>query len=148
LVALRATKNVPHPHLAVYSYIYMTPKELKDPSFLTHHQSIASLVGQLHEYFKNACSQHEIERSHASSQLHANQEDQQAQELIAALRKMDAKISLFAVVGDALSIANRVLHSPSTVAELGSDNEIYRMHYDVAQPHSDPQDSAQPHSDQ
>ena len=108
----------------------MTQKERKDPSFLTDHQSVASLIGQLHEYFKDTCSQYEIERSHTASQLHAHQDEQKAQELMATLRQIDTDLSLFAVVGDALSIANRILHTHSTIAELGSDNEVYRMHYD------------------
>jgi len=115
----------------------MTLKERKDPSFLADHQSVASLVGQLHEYFKDACSHYEIERSHIGSMLHANQDEQKAQELMSAMRKIDTEISLFAVVSDALSIADRVLHTRSTLTELGSDNEVYRMHYD-----SDKQNSA------
>ncbi|MBW4658902.1 MAG: hypothetical protein KME15_09520 [Drouetiella hepatica Uher 2000/2452] len=108
----------------------MTQKERKDPSFLTDHQSVASLIGQLHEYFKDACSHYEIERSHTASQLHAHQDEQKTQELMATLRRIDTEISLFAVVSDALSIADRVLHTRSTITELGLDNEVYRMHYD------------------
>ncbi|NJR65495.1 MAG: hypothetical protein HC772_09535 [Leptolyngbyaceae cyanobacterium CRU_2_3] len=108
----------------------MTQKEQKDPSFLVDHQSVASLVGQLHEYFKDSCSHYEIERSRIVSLLHSTTDEQKEQELMSTLRKVDTEISLFAVLSDALAIADRTLHTRITMNELGLDNEVYRMHYD------------------
>ncbi|MBD3882229.1 hypothetical protein IFO70_10710 [Phormidium tenue FACHB-886] len=109
----------------------MSQKEQKDPSFLVDHQSVASLVGQLHEYFKDSCSHYEIERSHLLSQLHGENAEQKEQELMTQVRKVETEISLFAVLSDALGIADRILHTRSTMNELGMDNPVYRMHYDV-----------------
>lgn len=101
----------------------------KDPSFLDEHQSVASLVSQLHEYFKDSQSHYEVERSHLVGTLEAASGEEE-QKLLTEIRKLDAEISLFGVLSDALSIADRVLHTRSVMNELGLDSEIYRMHHD------------------
>jgi hypothetical protein len=103
--------------------------ETKDPRFLVDHQSVASLVTQLHEYFKNSHSHYKIERSTLMSQLHAA-EGEAEQNLLQEVRKVEAEISLFGVLSDALSIADRVLHTRTVMNELGLDNPVYKMHYD------------------
>lgn len=101
----------------------------KDPSFLDNQQSVASLVSQLHEYFKDSQSHYEVERSQLLGKLDAASGEEE-QKLLTEIRKLDAEISLFGVLSDALSIADRVLHTRSVMNELGLDSEIYRMHYD------------------
>ncbi|XHX80767.1 MAG: hypothetical protein RBJ76_12790 [Stenomitos frigidus ULC029] len=103
--------------------------ETKDPRFLVDHQSVASLVTQLHEYFKNSHSHYEIERSTLLSKLHETEGDVE-QTLLQEIRKVEAEISLFGVLSDSLSIADRILHTRTVMNELGLDNPIYRMHYD------------------
>ena len=101
--------------------------ETKDPRFLVDHQSVASLITQLHEYFKNAHSHYEVERSTLMSKLHDVEGDAE-QTLLQEIRKLEAEISLFGVLSDSLSIADRVLHARTVMNELGLDNPIYRMH--------------------
>ncbi|PSB26949.1 hypothetical protein [Stenomitos frigidus] len=103
--------------------------ETKDPRFLVDHQSVASLVTQLHDYFENSHSHYEIERSTLMSKLHAA-EGVVEQELLQEIRKVETEISLFGVLSDSLSIADRILHTRTVMTELGLDNPVYRMHYD------------------
>ena len=107
----------------------METKETKDPRFLVDHQSVASLVTQLHEYFKNSHSHYEVERSTLMSQLHEADPDVE-QTLLQEIRKLETEISLFGVLSDSLSIADRILHTRNVMNDLGLDNPIYRMHYD------------------
>jgi len=107
--------------------------ETKDPRFLVDHQSVASLVTQLHDYFQNSHSHYEIERSTLMSQLHAV-EGEAEQDLLQEVRKVEAEISLFGVLSDALSIADRVLHTRTVMNELGLDNPVYKMHYEQDTP--------------
>jgi hypothetical protein len=112
---------------ASFSYFATMSQNPKDPNFLVDHQSVASLVAQLHEYFKDSQSHYEIERSHLVSRLDAAS-DEEAQKLSVQIRKLDAEISLFGVLRDSLSIADRVLHTRSVMNELGLDNKVYKMH--------------------
>jgi hypothetical protein len=99
-----------------------------NPKFLVDHQSVASLVNQLHEYFKNSHAHYEVERSQLISLLHAAPDSEREQELQCEILRVDAEISLFGVLSDALSIADRIIHTRSVMNELGLDNPIYRMH--------------------
>lgn len=63
------------------------------------------------------------------SKLHDVEGDAE-QALLQEIRKLEAEISLFGVLSDSLSIADRVLHARTVMNELGLDNPIYRMHYD------------------
>lgn len=110
----------------------------KNPKFLVDHQSVASLVNQLHEYFKNSHAHYEVERSHLISMLHAAADSEREQELQREILKVDAEISLFGVLSDSLSIADRIIHTRSVMNELGLDNPIYRMHCgQLPHPHGD-----------
>ncbi len=99
----------------------------KDPKFLVDHQSVASLVNQLHEYFKDTHSRYEVERSQLISQLDLADGEREEQ-LHREICKVEAEVSLFGVLSDALSIADRILHTRSVMNELGLDNPVYRMH--------------------
>ncbi|HIK17115.1 MAG TPA: hypothetical protein IGS53_17755 [Leptolyngbyaceae cyanobacterium M33_DOE_097] len=99
----------------------------KDPKFLVDHQSVASLINQLHEYFKDSHAHYEVERSQLMSKLDTVDQEREL-ELHRELRKVEAEISLFSVLSDALSIADRILHTRSVMNELGLDNPLYRMH--------------------
>ncbi|XGV97035.1 MAG: hypothetical protein ACAF41_30475 [Leptolyngbya sp. BL-A-14] len=107
--------------------------ETKDPCFLVDHQSVASLVTQLHDYFKNSHSHYKMERSTLMSKLHAV-EGETEQDLLQEIRKVETEISLFGVLSDSLSIADRILHTRTVMNELGLDNPVYRMHYDQEPP--------------
>ncbi len=61
------------------------------------------------------------------SKLHDVEGDAE-QTLLQEIRKLEAEISLFGVLSDSLSIADRVLHARTVMNELGLDNPIYRMH--------------------
>ena len=63
------------------------------------------------------------------SQLHEADPDVE-QTLLQEIRKLETEISLFGVLSDSLSIADRVLHTRTVMNELGLDNPLYRMHYD------------------
>jgi len=63
------------------------------------------------------------------SKLHEAEGDVE-QTLLQEIRKLEAEISLFGVLSDSLSIADRILHTRNVMNDLGLDNPIYRMHYD------------------
>jgi hypothetical protein len=100
----------------------------KEPSFLAENQSVASLVAQLHNYFKNNYSHFKMERSAVLSRLDAA-EGEAEQELLKELRKIDTELSLFGSLSDALSIADRLLHARSVMNELGLNSEVYMVHH-------------------
>jgi hypothetical protein len=104
--------------------------DTKEPSFLIDHQSVASLITQLHEYFKDSHSHYKVERSHLISQLDGL-EGEEEQQALQEVRKTESEIALFGILSDALSIADRVLHTRAAMKELGLDNPVYKMHYDV-----------------
>lgn len=67
------------------------------------------------------------------SKLHAA-DGETEQDLLQEIRKVETEISLFGVLSDSLSIANRILHTRTVMNELGLDNPVYRMHYDQEPP--------------
>lgn len=101
----------------------------KEPSFLAENQSVASLVAQLHNYFKNTYSHFKSERSTVVSRLESVTGEEE-QELLKELRKIDTELSLFGSLSDALSIADRLLHARSVMTELGLNSEVYLAHHD------------------
>jgi hypothetical protein len=102
----------------------------QEPKFLADHQSVVSLVGQLHSYFNDSYSQYQIKHSTLLSQLHAAKGEQQEQ-LRQELREIEEEISIFGILSDSLSVADRILHMRSVMKELGTDSEVYRMHNKV-----------------
>lgn len=104
--------------------------ESKEPSFLDENQSVASLITLLRDYFRNSHSRYKVDQSRLISQLDSADEETQ-ESLRQQLRQADAGITLFGILGDALSIADRVLHSSSVMSQLGLDNEVYRVHHET-----------------
>lgn len=49
------------------------------------------------------------------------------------LEKIDQEMALFGVLNDALSIADRVVHSKTMSSALGLDSEIYQIHHETAE---------------
>ncbi|HEY9700616.1 MAG TPA: hypothetical protein V6D10_25400 [Trichocoleus sp.] len=94
--------------------------------FLESEQSVASMVRQLHEYFKNCYSEYKIRRSNIVNQLEVATEAQE-EALMTELKSVDAELTLYGVLSDSLSVADRVLHARSVMTSLGVNNEIYRI---------------------
>jgi hypothetical protein len=98
----------------------------QEPAFLADNQSVASLVTQLNKYFSNSYSHVKVERSSLISQLEAADGDQLAA-LQKQLQDLDEELALFGMLGDALSIADRLLHMRSVRAELAG-TAAYTIH--------------------
>jgi hypothetical protein len=109
----------------------LNQKELnqKEPGFLAENQSVASLVSQLHNYFKNTYSQFKTQHSIIVSQFHAATEEEKPQ-LSQQLLELEAEMSIFGALSDSLSVANRLLHTRSVIKELGVDNSVYIVHHE------------------
>jgi len=101
-------------------------------SFLDENQSVASVVTKLHEYFKNSYSHCKVKRSQCLSQLDAATGEKE-QAILQDLEKIDQEMALFGVLNDALSIADRVVHSKTMSSALGLDSEIYQIHHETAE---------------
>lgn len=98
--------------------------------FLKDDQSVALLVRQLRDYFKDSYAHCKVERGQILNLMEkaanaANQEEEA--KLQARMKKVDQALYIFGVLSDALSIANRVLHASSVVDELGKDGELYQL---------------------
>lgn len=96
-------------------------------NFLDDGQSIASTVSQLHHYFKTTYSRFKIKRSDLVSRLeYADAEQLPIVE--AELHELDEALSLFGILADSLSVANRVLHTEVAAKTLGIAAELYQIH--------------------
>ncbi len=95
-------------------------------SFLDDGQSIASTVGQLHRYFEKEYSRYQIKESELISHLHDGSKT--AEDIKAELKHLGELLTLFGVLSDSLSVANRVLHSDAVSRVLGVENDIYAIH--------------------
>jgi hypothetical protein len=104
-----------------------TPKE---PSFLAENQSVVTLVSQLHHYFSNTYSQFETEHGTIVSQFNAADEAQK-QELMQRLRQLEAEMTFFGALSDALSVADRLLHARSLIKDLDGDSGVYTVHHEA-----------------
>lgn len=98
--------------------------DTKKLSFIEDHQSIASTVAHLHEYFKNSYSHFKIERSRLISELDTV-EGEKHKDVLAELQTVEAELSIFGILSDSLSVARRTLHMRSSVNALGADSEVY-----------------------
>lgn len=99
-------------------------------SFLDENQSVASLVTQLHDYFKNSHSHCKVKRSQLLSKLD-NVSGEQEQAVLGELHRVDEELTHFGVLNDALSIADRVLHSKVVMDALGIESEVYQIHHET-----------------
>lgn len=134
-----ASNHNPHPRsIALWNRLRYLKKNIAERStdmekdklhFLGDNQSIASVVAQLHEYFKNSYSQYKIKRSHLLSQLDAADGDEE-QRLLKELHQVEEEFTVFGILSDSLSVANRVLHSRRVIDEIGKDDEVYKVHLD------------------
>ncbi|MFB2835558.1 hypothetical protein ACE1CA_13580 [Aerosakkonemataceae cyanobacterium BLCC-F167] len=104
--------------------------ETEKLNFLADNQSVASLVSQLQEYFKNSYSHFQVKRSRIVSDLHATSGENE-QELIKQLQDVDAALTIFGILSDVMSAADKVLHAKAVMQRLGLDSEIYELHHQV-----------------
>ncbi len=102
--------------------------------FLKDNQSVALLVRQLRDYFKDSYAHCKVERGQLLSKIEAAS-DEEVTALRVMMKKVDQELYIFGVLSDALSIANRVLHASSVVDELGRDGELYQMQGKDVQTH-------------
>jgi len=96
-------------------------------SFLDDGQSIASTIGRLHHYFKTGYSRHKTKRSDLVSRLEGANADELTK-IEAELRELDQALSIFGILADALSIADRALHMESATSSLSITAELYQIH--------------------
>lgn len=96
-------------------------------NFLDDGQSIASTVSQLHHYFRTAYSRYKIKRSDLVSRLEGA-EEAEAATVQTELQELDEALSLFGILADSMSVANRVLHTKAASTALGISSELYEIH--------------------
>lgn len=103
----------------------------KGPNFLADNQSVASVISQLHQYFKDSSAYSKIDRCYLM-QLLESIEPEREHEVLKQIQKIDTEIALFGVLEDALSIADRVIHTQVAMTELGLDNNVYKMSHNAS----------------
>jgi hypothetical protein len=104
--------------------------ETEKLNFLADDQSVASLVSQLHEYFTNSYSHFQVKRSRIISNLESSSGEKE-QELLKQLQEVDAALTIFGILSDVISAADKVLHAKAVMQQLGLDSEIYDFHHQL-----------------
>jgi hypothetical protein len=95
-------------------------------SFLPENHSIASTISQLHQYFRNAAAYGQIDRACLMQLLETVDSDRESS-VLAQIQKIDTEIALLKVIEDALSIANRVIHTHTAMSQFGLDSRVYTV---------------------
>jgi hypothetical protein len=105
----------------------------KEPSFLAENQSVDSLVTQLHSYFRNSYSRFKIERNTLVGQIEAASEQEQKL-LLVRLAELEKDLTTLGILRDALSIADRLLHTKAAKEDLSTGMYqigAYTVHHDA-----------------
>ncbi|GAB4375324.1 MAG: hypothetical protein Kow00121_20900 [Elainellaceae cyanobacterium] len=100
-------------------------------SFLPNDQSIASLISQLHHYFKDSAAYSKIDRSYLMNLLETA-EPEREQDVLKQIQKLDTEIALYDVLENSLSIADRVIHTRAAMLEIGLESEVYKAPQDLS----------------
>ncbi len=90
------------------------------PEFAFTERPVISLVTEMRAYFQDLKSYYSISKGEIISQLDELTDEAKISELQAKLREVNEKIASFSVLGDALSIADTILHTEGMIAELSS----------------------------
>jgi hypothetical protein len=96
-------------------------------SFLDDGQSVASTVSQLHHYFSQTHSRYKIKQSELMNRCHAHNAEE-VHHLKEELAKLEEAMTLFGVLTDSLSVANRLLHSGAIAKLLENESDVYKIH--------------------
>lgn len=94
------------------------------PSFIPDNQSVASLVSQLYQYFKDSSTYSQIDRSTLMSLLESVEPERET-EVLKQIQKLDTEIALLEVLRNSLSIADRIIHTKAAMVQFGLESEIY-----------------------
>jgi hypothetical protein len=93
-------------------------------SFLAEHQSVASLITQLHQYFKDSSTYCQIDRSTLMGLLETV-EPEREQDVLLQIQKLDTELALLEVLQNSLSIADRIIHTKTAITQFGLDSQMY-----------------------
>jgi hypothetical protein len=93
-------------------------------NFLADHQSVASLISQLHQYFKDSSTYCQIDRSTLMGLLETV-EPEREQDVLTQIQKLDTELALLEVLQNSLSIADRIIHTKSAITQFGLDSQVY-----------------------
>jgi len=105
----------------------------KNLSFLPDNQSIASLINQLYQYFKDSSTYCQIDRSTLMNLLESVEPEREP-EVLKQIQKLDTEIALLEVLRNSLSIADRIIHTKAAMVQFGLESEVY-----TKKPDADPQ---------
>ena len=96
----------------------------KNLSFVPDNQSIASLISQLYQYFKDSSTYCQIDRSTLMNLLESVEPERET-EVLKQIQKLDTEIALLEVLRNSLSIADRIIHTKAAIVQFGLDSEVY-----------------------
>lgn len=94
--------------------------ENKKPEFAFTERPVISLVTEMRAYFQDLKSYYSITKGEIISRLDEVTEEAKITQLQDQLQEVNDKIASFSVLGDALSIADTILHTEGMIAELSS----------------------------
>ncbi|WAL61817.1 hypothetical protein [Thermocoleostomius sinensis] len=93
-------------------------------SFLADNQSVASLISQLHQYFKDSTTYCQIDRSTLMGLLETVGPERE-QDVLNQIQKLDTELALLEVLQNSLSIADRIIHTKSAITQFGLESPVY-----------------------
>lgn len=93
-------------------------------NFVPNNQSIASLINQLYQYFKDSSTYCQIDRSTLMNLLESVEPERET-EVLKQIQKLDTEIALLEVLRNSLSIADRIIHTKAAIVQFGLDSEVY-----------------------
>lgn len=93
-------------------------------NFIPDNQSIASLISQLYQYFKDSSTYCQIDRSTLMNLLETTEPERET-EVLKQIQKLDTEIALLEVLRNSLSIADRIIHTKAAIVQFGLESEVY-----------------------
>ena len=108
-------------------FAHLSDMDNPNLDFLKGGQSVALLIRQLRDYFKDSYAHCKVERGQLLNRLETADSDEESSTVSLQLKKVDQALYIFGVLSDTLSIANRVVHSSTVMNELGKDDIMYQL---------------------
>jgi hypothetical protein len=113
-----------HPFFVHYAPTMQYTNHKQNLSFIPDNQSIASLISQLYQYFKDSSTYCQIDRSTLMNLLESVGPERET-EVLKQIQKLDTEIALLEVLRNSLSIADRIIHTKAAMVQFGLDSEVY-----------------------
>lgn len=97
----------------------------KKPQLDIENYSVAKLVTELHEYFKNSQAHYEVIQGEIRKEVEASDHSEKERAVTSEMKLVAKKISFFGALNDILSAADRLVHAQGIVSDIGLAEDMY-----------------------